>query len=70
MLKKLNEAIVSVIDCPAHDEKKSNTIGNPLKVNKKHTVTDIINAITWFFVKAEIKEPIDKYPPAIRKLPM
>ena len=55
--------------CPAQDEKKSSTNGRPLKVNKKQMVTEMINAITWFFVRADIQEPIDKYAPAISKLP-
>ena len=69
-IKKLKEEIASRNACPVQLEKKSNTIGNPLTVNKKHTVTERINAITWFFVSAERQDPIDKYPPAIKKLPM
>ena len=44
--KKLKDAIESVILSPAQLVKKSCTIGRPLNVNKKQTVTDIINAIT------------------------
>ena len=44
--KKLKEEITSVTACPAQPEKKSNTIGSPLNVNNKQTVTDNINAIT------------------------
>ena len=58
--KKLKEAITSVIASPVQLEKKSKTSGNPLTVNKKHTVTETTKAITWFFVNEEIKIPIDK----------
>ena len=70
LVKKLKDAIASVIASPVHEEKKSSTNGNPLNVNKKHTVTEIIKAITWFLVNEEIKAPIDMYPPAISKLPI
>ena len=58
--KKLKEATTSVIASPVQLEKKSNTNGNPLTVKKKHTVTETIKAITWFFVNEEINIPIDK----------
>ena len=68
--KKLKDAITSTMDSPAQEEKKSNTIGKPLNVNKKHTVTEIIKAITWFLVRADINKPIERYPPAIKRLPI
>ena len=58
--KKLKVAIASVIDSPAQLEKKSKTNGKPLTVNKKHTVTETIKAITWFLVNDDIKIPIDR----------
>ena len=59
-VKKLNEAITSVIAWEVQAEKKSNTIGNPLTVNKKQIVIEIMNDITWFCVKDDIHNPIDK----------
>ena len=68
-VKKLIEAIVLTTISGAHALKKSNTISSPLIVNKKQTVAETIKAITWFFVMAEIHEPIARNAPAIKKLP-
>ena len=67
---KLKEAIVSRSACGVQLEKKFKTIGKPLTVNKKQTAILTTKAITWFFVRDDIQDPIDKKPPAINKLPI
>ena len=58
------------ISAEAQAEKKSNITGEPASVSTKHVAVVITKAITWFFVHADIIDPIAKYAPAIKALPI
>ena len=60
---------MSTIICGAHVLNKSSTTGKPAKLNAKQMTKLMTKAMTWFFVSAEIHEPIDKHPPANNRLP-
>src|SRR6478672_7674882 len=69
-VRKLNEEMALISASGAHDRKKSITSGAPEIVNRKQTTTLTTKAITWFLVIAEMQAPIERYPPAIKKLPI
>ena len=58
------------ISAEAQAEKKSNITGEPVNVSTKQMVVVTTKAITWFFVHADIIEPIARYAPAIKALPI
>ena len=41
----------------------------PGTISKKQTTTDRMNAMTWFFVAAEMHAPTARNAPAMRTLP-
>src|SRR5690348_11215721 len=69
-VRKLNDEMASISAIGAQERKKSITSGAPEMVNRKQTTTLTTNAITWLLVVAEMHAPIERYPPAINRLPM
>lgn len=67
--RKLNELMTSTIACGAHVLNISKTIGNPLRLNAKQMTKLMTKATTWFFVSAEMHDPIARQAPASNKLP-
>ena len=67
--KKLKEAIASTAPCGSQALKKSRTKLVPLNKKIKQTTTDIIKAITWFWVVEDIHDPMARKPPDIKRLP-
>src|SRR5262249_26169669 len=68
-VRKLKDETASISTSGAQERKKSSTSGAPEIVNKKQITTLTTNAITWFLVVAEMQAPMDRYAPAIKKLP-
>ncbi|MNT78516.1 hypothetical protein D3C72_2177580 [compost metagenome] len=69
-VRKLSEATASSSHCGAQALKASSTSGKPLTMNRKHTLTARMKAITWFFASADMQEPIARNAPASSQLPM
>ena len=67
--RKLSDAIASTTPWGSHVLKKSKTKFVPLSKKMKHTTTEIIKAITWFWVIDYIHDQIAKIPPDINRLP-
>ncbi|MNF75285.1 hypothetical protein D3C84_573450 [compost metagenome] len=57
-VRKLKEATASINHCGAQPLKPSSTMGKPLTMNRKHTLTARMKAITWFFASADMHEPM------------
>ena len=53
----------------AHSANALMTTEVPMAINRKQIAAATTNAMTWFFVSAETKEPMARNPPAISKLP-
>src|SRR5262245_40830362 len=59
-VRKLKEEMASSSTRGAHERKKSSTSGAPDIVNRNEITTLTTNAITWFFVVAEMQEPMER----------
>ena len=68
-IRKLSEATASISHCGAQAS-ASSTIGKPLTMNRKQALTARMKAITWFFARADMHEPMARYEPASSQLPM
>ncbi len=67
-VRKLSEATVETSHSGAQPRKKFSTRSRPLIVNRKQAVAAMTKAMTWFFVNADMQEPIARKDPAMRKL--
>jgi len=68
--RKLKEEIASTSGSGAQPRKASSTRGAPEMVSRKQATTLTMKAITWLEVAAETQAPMERYAPAIKKLPI
>ncbi len=57
-VSRLSEATASSNHCGAHWLNASSTSGKPLSMNRKQAATARMKAITWFFARADMHEPM------------